>query len=169
MLKEIANAQNRSRYQCYRPQRGYCHNGRVKRCKLGRSNISPLMPDPTIYRTEYLLHVGMYVGYVLGIHLFTISLNTTTTNRHHRRIWETATATGQSLILTEIRRRVFSALYKNTDAPCIWILLLYLDSSRLRGKGSALETNFLIPLELLCWNMSLFIEQQTINIFTKKK
>ncbi|TGZ52079.1 hypothetical protein DBV15_05046 [Temnothorax longispinosus] len=38
------------------------------------------MPDPTIYRTEYLLHVGMYVGYVLGIHLFTISLNTTTTS-----------------------------------------------------------------------------------------
>lgn len=37
------------------------------------------MPDPTIYRTEYLLHVGMYVGYVLGIHLFTISLNITTT------------------------------------------------------------------------------------------
>ncbi|KYN38197.1 hypothetical protein ALC56_07237 [Trachymyrmex septentrionalis] len=38
------------------------------------------MPDPTTYRTEYLLHVGMYVGYVLGIHLFTISLNTTTTS-----------------------------------------------------------------------------------------
>ncbi|KYN00660.1 hypothetical protein ALC62_08518 [Cyphomyrmex costatus] len=41
------------------------------------------MPDPTTYRTEYLLHVGMYVGYVLGIHLFTISLNTTTTSITH--------------------------------------------------------------------------------------
>jgi len=45
------------------------------------------MPDPTIYRTEYLLHVGMYVGYVLGIHLFTISLNTTTTSTtNYRRL-----------------------------------------------------------------------------------
>lgn len=35
-----------------------------------RKSRVDLIPDPTIYRTEYLLHVGMYVGYVLGIHLF---------------------------------------------------------------------------------------------------
>jgi len=57
------------------------------------------MPDPTIYRTEYLLHVGMYVGYVLGIHLFTISLNTTTTSTtSYRRLWQTATRSEPKLL-----------------------------------------------------------------------
>lgn len=56
------------------------------------------MPDPTIYRTEYLLHVGMYVGYVLGIHLFTIFIKHHHHHHHqHRRSYRRGKWLGQSL------------------------------------------------------------------------